>query len=326
MALDPAIQDGAQGAAIGTAILPGWGTAIGAGAGVLLGGAQDLFGGSGPSLQQQQQAAYAAQAAQNYARNQQQTQGQIGQLQQLQSGQRSVSAEQLRQGMQQNQAQQMSMAAGAAPQNAVMAMRQASINAGRMGSGLAGQQAVAGLQERNQATMALNGLLGNNGQLANSAALGGWGVNQNAQNAQYQQNLNQQNQIAGALAGAGSAYAMGQRQGGQPAPSGGYSYGDVNTATSDRRLKKNIKDGSKASDDMIAGLRAHLYDYKSEKSGPKGTHLGPMAQDLERIGSRSVINTAGGKVVHGARLALELAATTGRLGERLAKLEAAKGK
>lgn len=72
-------------------------------------------------------------------------------LRQLASGQQSVSAEQLRQGLQQNLAGQRSLAAGAAPQNAAMAARTAAIQSGRIGSGMAGQQAVAGLQERQMA-------------------------------------------------------------------------------------------------------------------------------------------------------------------------------
>jgi hypothetical protein len=69
----------------------------------------------------------------------------------LMQGQNSVSAEQLRQGMQQGLAAQRSMAAGAAPQNAAMAARTAAMQMGRLGYGLSGQQSLAGLQERNMA-------------------------------------------------------------------------------------------------------------------------------------------------------------------------------
>lgn len=69
----------------------------------------------------------------------------------LMRGENSVAAEQLRQGMQQGLAAQRSMAAGAAPQNSAMAARQAAMNMGRLGYGLSGQQALAGLQERNMA-------------------------------------------------------------------------------------------------------------------------------------------------------------------------------
>lgn len=89
----------------------------------------------------------------------------IGMLQGLANGQNSVSAEQLRQGLGQQQAAQMSMAAGAAPQNQVMAARTAANNMNQAGYGMAGQQAMAGLQERQGALNALSQLqLGQSGQ------------------------------------------------------------------------------------------------------------------------------------------------------------------
>lgn len=66
-------------------------------------------------------------------------------------GQNSVAMQQLGQGLQQNVAAQRSMAASAAPQNSAMAARIAAQNAAKLGYGLSGQAAVAGLQERNQA-------------------------------------------------------------------------------------------------------------------------------------------------------------------------------
>lgn len=74
-----------------------------------------------------------------------------GMLQGIASGQNSVSAEQLRQGLGQELAQQQSMAAGAAPQNQAMAARNAAMNMGQASYGMAGQQAMAGLQERQNA-------------------------------------------------------------------------------------------------------------------------------------------------------------------------------
>ena len=58
-----------------------------------------------------------------------------------------VSQEQLRQGLAQNIAGQRSMAAGASPANQSMAARLAMINAGRLGAGYSGQQALAAMQE-----------------------------------------------------------------------------------------------------------------------------------------------------------------------------------
>lgn len=95
-------------------------------------------------------------------------------------GLNSVSAMQLQQAQQAQQAQQMSMAAGAAPQNAAMAARAASMNAARIGSGLAGQQAIAGLAERNQAAGQLGQFqLGQSGQDL-QMGLGGYGLANNA--------------------------------------------------------------------------------------------------------------------------------------------------
>ena len=100
-------------------------------------------------------------------------------LRRLASGQDSVSAEQLRQGNQQSLAQQQSIAAGASPQDASMSARTAAIQSGRLSSGLAGQQAVAGLQERNQAQSALAQLLLQKRQQDLQGTLGGYGaVNQ----------------------------------------------------------------------------------------------------------------------------------------------------
>ena len=75
------------------------------------------------------------------------------------NGEDSLSAEQLRQGLQQNVAAQRSMAAGASPQNAAMAGLMASRNAMVAGAGLAGQQATAGIQERQAASDALGRML-----------------------------------------------------------------------------------------------------------------------------------------------------------------------
>jgi hypothetical protein len=111
----------------------------------------------------------------------------IGGLQAIANGQNSVSAMQLQQGLQQNQAQQMSMAASATPQNQAMAARNAMLNAGNAASGMMGQQAVAGLQERNQAYGQLANAQQNLGQLQTTqsgqnmqGALGAYGASNGA--------------------------------------------------------------------------------------------------------------------------------------------------
>lgn len=98
-----------------------------------------------------QQGAFGQTLQGQYLANQAGIGNTMGSLQALANGQNSVSAEQLRQGLQQAQAQQMSMAASATPQNQAMAARNAMMNAGNVASGMMGQQAMAGLQERQAA-------------------------------------------------------------------------------------------------------------------------------------------------------------------------------
>lgn len=66
----------------------------------------------------------------------------------LASGQNSLSAEQLRQALQQQVAMQRSQAASASPGNAVMAARTAANNMNRASYGMSGQAAMAGIAER----------------------------------------------------------------------------------------------------------------------------------------------------------------------------------
>jgi hypothetical protein len=102
---------------------------------------------------------FAGQATKGYQALGARGTGALDALQATANGQNSVSAEQLRQGLLQQQGQLQSMAASARPGNSAMAARQAMIQSGRLGAGLAGQQAIAGLQERNQAQQAYGGLL-----------------------------------------------------------------------------------------------------------------------------------------------------------------------
>jgi hypothetical protein len=116
------------------------------------------------------------------------------------SGQNSMSAEQLRQGQAMNVAAQQSMMAGARPGQGVAALRMGMGNVARSGYGLAGQQAMAGIAERQAAQQALAGVLGQaRGQDMNAS----------------QFNASQQQQLAQALLGAQLQNAGMQQQGGQ---------------------------------------------------------------------------------------------------------------
>lgn len=132
-------------------------------------------------------------------------------LMDLASGKHSVSAEQLRQGAQQNIAGQRSMAASARPGNAAMAARTAMMNSGRINSGLAGQTALAGLQERQNAQQALAQMnLGQRGQDiqvglgGRGLAMGGLGTILN-----IPKEPSWYDKLLGAATGLGGAYLMG---------------------------------------------------------------------------------------------------------------------
>jgi hypothetical protein len=91
-------------------------------------------------------------------------------LQKVADGRESVSAKQLAAAAQENVANAQSMAAGAAPRDQAMAAFGAARNAGNAMSGLAGQQSIAGQQERDAAQRALAELqLGRSGQYLQGA-------------------------------------------------------------------------------------------------------------------------------------------------------------
>lgn len=169
-----------------------------------LGAAQQQFAGQLQGVGQQ--------GMQNYAADRGGLAGTQGYLSGVMQGQNSVSAEQLRQGLQQNQAQQMSLAAGASPQNAAMAARTAAIQSGQLGAGLAGQQALAGIQERNAAAGQLGQLqLGQSGQDL-QYGLQGYGLANNAYGGAtnaYGQALQNPQKSWGSLMGGGLGGAAG---------------------------------------------------------------------------------------------------------------------
>ena len=232
------------------------------------------------------------------------TQGQsaLDALQAQTNGQNSVSALQLQQGLQQNLAAQRAMAAGASPQNSAMAARTAAIQSGRLGAGLAGQQAVAGLQERNQAQSQYANLL---------------------------QGLRQQDLNATLGSRNTAVQGYGAQDSGSPDKSAIERYGPAAAGIaslifSDRRLKTDIKDGDEAADSALKGLRAYFFRYKDEKHG-EGARPGVMAQDLEKAGlGHAVVETPRGKMVHGGHLATALAAMLPGIDKRISALEGAK--
>ena len=248
-------------------------------------------GGLAGQFADQSQAGYNAYGAQG--------QQALGGLQAIANGQNSVSAMQLQQGQQGNLAAARSMAAGASPQNSAMAARTAAIQMGRADAGLSGQQALAGLQERNQAMSQYGNLLGTmRGQDLNAAL------------------TSRQNAMSGYGAGMTGAPQKSWIEQYGPAVAGA-----AGAAASDRRLKRDVKDGDAAANKASAKLPAFAFKYKDQRFG-QGKQLGVMAQDLERAGlGHAVVSTPGGKVVHGGKLATANTAMIAAMGRRLATLE-----
>lgn len=207
-------------------------------------------------------------------------------------GKNSVSAEQLRQGLQQQQAQMQSMAQGGPASSAAMNARTAMLGAGRAASGMAGNAAMAGLQERNAAQQAwANSILGARGQDV-QAALG--------------------------------AYGATKPEGSTLDKWGNAIIGGIGAAFCDAQLKTDVTEAGVQVDEMLDALRPLEFRYLDDKHG-EGIRTGIMAQDLQKspAGERLVIETADGLGIDLARTVPALLAVVARLNERIKVLEAA---
>lgn len=228
-------------------------------------------------------------------------------LRRIMEGRDSVSAGQIRQGLQQAIAAQRSMAAGSAP-NAAGRARMAAKQMGLVESGGAGLTALAGMQERQAAEQALANLIMSQRQQDLQAALASRGQS---------------------IAGYGGGYATQIGVPRKPSDAETYLPGIIQGgagllslyAASDKRLKTASAPGEEKARAALDGLRAYTFRYKDKKHG-EGEQLGVMAQDLERAGmGHAVIDTPSGKMVHGAKLATTLAAMLPGIDKRIAKLE-----
>jgi hypothetical protein len=217
-------------------------------------------------------------------------------------GQDSLSAEQLRQGLQQNMSAQRSMAASASPSNGPMAALHAAQNMGRQGAGMSGQAALAGIQER-------------------AAAQQNLGQSISAQRGQDLQAALGSRQTAVSGFGGVTPEKSTLEKWGDPIASGLGAYAKF----SDKRLKEDIEDGDKDANAAIEGLQSYTYKYKDKKLG-KDRELGVMAQDLEKAGLKhAVFETPRGKAVHGAALSTANTSMIAALGKRVRELEGKKG-
>jgi len=246
-----------------------------------------------------QAGAFATGAQQGFNQYGQQGQAALDYLRGQMMGQNSVSAEQLRQGLMQQMAQQRAMAASASPQDAAMAAQNAMMNSARLGYGMSGQAATAGLQERNQAAQnyaaLLQGLRGQNLQ----GVLGGYGTATQGYGQAVQNPGLAPMSIIGPMVSGAAGLA----------------------AASDERLKTDVADADEDAAKMLSAIKTYKYKYRDERYG-KGEQFGILAQELERAGLKhAVIDTPQGKMVDGAKTATSALALTAALARRVAKLE-----
>ncbi len=270
-----------------------------------------------PGYQQRndQLGAYAQQYAADPFRQQQQ--GLAGMLMAQAQGQNSLSAEQLRQNTQRLQGQQQSMAAGARPQNQGMASRLAMQNAGQLGASMSGQQAMAGIAERNAAAQSLGGVLQGARGLDQSAYLGAQGMGM--QNAGLQQ--------AGMMGYEGQrtqryGAAMGVPTQGEKWTGMLQSGLQAGAMMSDVRVKKNIAPGGGMAASLANATAPSSWEYK-QGAGPSGQRVGPMAQQLEKAVPGSVVNSQKGKAIKYGELMPEMWAMAADANRRAQRAEAA---
>lgn len=293
---------------------------------------------------------FADQAQQGYAAYGQQAQSALDALRRQASGQDSVSQIQLRQALGQQLAQQRSMAAGAAPRNAAGAARTAAIQMGRASTAMAGQQAAAGQQERNQANsqygQLINQLRGQDLSAATQSrqtAMTGYGAPQTgapsktwieeygpaiAAGAAYfsdralKTDVRPGDDMANRMMDALHARARRAGAGMDDMPMMGMGKGG-GMGMSDRALKTGIASGDDKANAAMAGLKPYTYAYKDQALGA-GPQVGVMAQDLQKAGlGQAVIKTPIGLAIDPGKLSGANTAMIAALGRRVAELEGA---
>lgn len=118
---------------------------------------------------------------------------------------------------------------------------------------------------------------------------------------------------AAGAAGATGAAATGSSLG--AAIGAAAMFSDINT-------KKNIEDGSEATEQFLDSLSPYIYEYKNADHG-EGKHLSVMAQDLEKseFGKKAIIETPEGKMVDYVKLLPAIVSAQAHLNKRLNEVE-----
>lgn len=131
-------------------------------------------------------------------------------------------------------------------------------------------------------------------------------------------------QQATGMAGAQAQAYEGAAQRRQGMLSGGAEALGALAMLSDENKKENVQDGEKDLKAFLDAISAQKYNYKDPSHG-EGTHVSPMAQDLEKtqIGKSMVVDTPEGKQVdYGKGLGAMLASQT-MMNDRLSDIEKA---
>lgn len=230
-------------------------------------------------------------------------------------GEQSYSAEQLRQNAGRMQSMQQSMAAGARPSQSAMANRMAMQGASRIGTDMIGQQALAGIAERNAAAQSLGGVLqGARGQDID-AYLGAQGLGlQNAAGQQAGQLGREQiranrydtamgspsnkEALIGALTGVGAG---------------------LGKVLSDDKSKVGIQPAGRDVDKLMAALpEPSKYNYRGgPQPVPYPQEVGMVAQEVEKVAPGAVSNTPAGKALDGGKMAVMALAGASRANKKL---------
>jgi hypothetical protein len=272
-------------------------------------------------------------------------------------GENSFSAEKLRQDAARMQGMQQSMAASAGPANKAMAIRNAQANSGQIGVGMAGNAALAGIQERTAAANAAGNVLGGARGQDISAYLG----------AQGQLGQNAATQLQGTMGyeqNRTSRYgaAMGVPTYGEVGLGALTGLGGLMAGKSDIRAKKNVeplapvgipRDELKAGevgkmtklgktdptrkfyestaptaerdlDEFLThGARPYRFEYEQGEGQP-GKHVGPMAQNLAKVAPEAVVeDKSGTKFIDYSKAGPVMMAAQGYLKRKVDALEQA---
>lgn len=231
----------------------------------------------------------------------------------------SVAQNLLQQGQQ--QAMQSQLALAASGQGSPLAGRQVAQNVAQLQQAGAGQAAMLGAQEQQQATQQLGDMIRFYESMGMSRDQAQLQANQQMAQMQFLSSQEGTRQRAATLQGLGQAGAWFTDQMGGL---GGIK-DTIGGLFSDEALKKDIEPAEEEVELFLSTVSPKKYKYVSKEFGPEGDRYGIMAQDLEKspMGKSLVRNTPKGKMVDTVQGFGALLAATAQLHKKIQKLEGA---